>query len=124
MGEVAGVHDERRPVGECVDLADRLAERLLDHGVGRAGEPDVAVADLHEPQGVRVVGGGRWRITAAELADHLAARDGQHHGAAEPRGVAQQLAPGHAVFLLLFLLLFGHGVTTTVAVMNGWMVHR
>jgi hypothetical protein len=33
--------------------------------------------------------------------------------------VPQQLSPGHALRVML-----GHGVTTTVAVMNGWMVHR
>jgi hypothetical protein len=111
MRQVAGVHHERRLVGQRVDLADRVPERLLDRGVGGAGEAEVAVADLDEPQRGRIGGRRRYRL-AGDVADDLATGDGEHHGGAEPRAVPQQLPSRH----------LDHGVTTTVAVMNGWIV--
>jgi len=70
VGEISRVHHELRPVGQRVDLVDRLGEGPLHGGVGRTGETQVAVADLHEPQRVRVVERRRWAV-AAEVADHF-----------------------------------------------------
>src|SRR4051812_11094700 len=38
VGQVAGVHDEIRAVGQRVDLADRFGEGVLDRGVSGALE--------------------------------------------------------------------------------------
>jgi hypothetical protein len=48
VGDVAGMHHERRLLWQRVDRVDRLVERAQHVGVRRKREADVAVADLHE----------------------------------------------------------------------------
>ena len=64
MREIAGVDHEVRPVTQAVDLSDRLGEGAGDIGIGRALEPDVAVADLGEAQ-VRARGRAGLRCATA-----------------------------------------------------------
>jgi len=114
MRQVAGVHHEIRREPEAVDLVDRLDEGAGDARVGGSGEPDVAVADLGEPQGGPGLGllrPGR----PCDMGDHLTAGHGQHHRGPKPRRVANQQAARHRVRIALA----GHGVTTTVPWMNG-----
>lgn len=85
-------------------------------------EADVAVGDLHEPQVCAACRGGVRRT--GDVADHLSPGDCQDDGATEPGGVPHELSAGHTVLAVAVGLVcrFGHGVTSTVAVMNGWMV--
>ena len=85
-----------------------------DVGVGGAGEADVAVADLREPQSGSAPGG---LADAGDVRDHLAADDGE-----------ATAAPNHALWRISWRRLiavgassFGHAVTTTVPCMNGWI---
>src|ERR1700736_860080 len=50
MGEIASVDDEIGWAAEVVDCLDRTSERPRDVRIRPAGESDVAVADLGEPQ--------------------------------------------------------------------------
>ena len=60
VGQIAGVHHEIRAKPQGVHLVDGAAERAGDVGVRRPVETQVAVADLDEPQRVRVLrDGGR-----------------------------------------------------------------
>jgi hypothetical protein len=115
VGEVPGVDDEIRCVTEVVDQIDRVAECCGDVGVGRTREPEVAVADLGEPQG----GLGRHLLRprlARDVRDDLAAGHGESDRRTEPGRVPDELATSHAV-----LLGATHPVTTTVPCIIGWI---
>ncbi|GAA2776617.1 hypothetical protein GCM10010521_64140 [Streptomyces rameus] len=69
------------------------------------------------------------------MADHFSTGHGQHHGSPEPPGMPEELASTHTVlwvwlsgiaarYSVVTVMVFGHRVTSTVAVMNGWMVQR
>ncbi len=129
------------------EVPEFLQAQSVDQGdeghvhVRRALEPDMAVGDLHEPQraasrcdgpgggpGVGVVG-------VRDVADHLSTGHGQDHRSAEPPCVPDELTLSHTVFgfrptgvvgrcPVVGVVVVGHQVTSTVAVMNGWMVQR
>src|ERR1700727_2821913 len=97
----------------------------------------MAVAYLDKPQCGGGGGGGggaagrcRRGLVAGDVADDLAAGDRKDDGRAEPGGVPHELAPGHSVLATGDLRLARIGVpglvpghdTTTLPVMNGWMV--
>ena len=113
VGEVAGVDDEIRCVAEVVDLVDRVAERAGDVRVGRAGEADVAVADLSEPQrGPDVSALGR--RGAGDMGDDLAAGHGEPDRRAEPCAECRI-----SWRRLIVCGSSGHPVTTTVPCIIG-----
>ena len=47
--EALALQQERRRVRQCLDLRDGVAQRCRDVGIRGLVEPDVTVADLHEP---------------------------------------------------------------------------
>ncbi|GAB4721756.1 hypothetical protein MOKP126_12920 [Mycobacterium avium subsp. hominissuis] len=104
VGEIAGVDDEIRGVAQVVDLVDGPAEGARHVGVGGAGETEVAVADLGEPQGGLSAGVLCGR-PAGDVGDHLAPGHGEPHRRPEPRRVPDQLPAAHVRI---------HPVTTTV----------
>src|SRR5207247_10897878 len=106
-----GVDDEGGLGRRAVDEVDGVLERLGDVGVGRAGEPDVAVGDLDEGE---VLGLGGGASVVEDLARHHAAGDGDGHRRAGPGCVPEEAA---AADLRVEGVVRVHAVTSTVPCM-------